>query len=317
MKTWLLLLGGALLLVQQVLQLFTPEVQSALFLLGIVLLGVPHGAADLLVSVQQAREAERVFRMPMFLFGYVGRLVIFATVLYFLPLIGSALFILFSAYHFGETDLSGLRTETLLGKAVVLNYGLVIMGIILLGHAEEVRPILAVLNGSVGQALWLERTISSKLALLGISMVLFFGSAFAYFVVNPSARADGGDFLASFALLALLLHFLPLVLGFVFYFIGWHSLLSLRNILLYLRKDGLCSTGIILKRMAFYSMLALLGIGLLAVCGFAYMTTGTLLASVIVGLAVLTAPHMGVMHLMYARMRAPHLFPPPSTVCTR
>jgi hypothetical protein len=177
------------------LHVFTPEVQLGLFFLGIVLVGVPHGAADLLVSTQQARDAGRPFHAPGFLLGYVGRLLLFAAVLYFFPVVGSALFILFSAYHFGETDLARLRTETLLGKFVVLNYGLVILGIILLGHAEEVRPILAVLDASPEQALWLERVISSKMLLLGASLVLFFGSAFAYFVLNPSSRVDGGDFI--------------------------------------------------------------------------------------------------------------------------
>jgi len=303
MRTWLLLFGCALLLAHQVLRTFTPEVQGALFLLGIVLVGVPHGAADLLVSTQQARDLGKPFHAPWFLLGYVGRLLLFAAVLYYFPVIGSALFILFSAYHFGETDLAGLRTETLLGKAVVLNYGLVILGIILLGHAEEVRPILSVLDASPEQALWLERVIDSKMLLLGASMVLFFGSAFAYFVLNPSSRPDSGDFIARFALLALLMFFLPLLLGFTFYFIVWHSVLSLTNILTYLRKDGLFSTGTIVKRIVFYSALALIGIGLLAAGGFAYLNTATLMVSVIAGLAMLTAPHMGVMHMMYLRMR--------------
>jgi len=303
MRTWLLLFGCALLVAQQVLEVFTPDAQVALFFLGIVLVGVPHGAADLLVSAQHARDEGRVFHTPMFLIGYVGRLLLFAAVLYLFPLIGSALFILFSAYHFGETDLSGLRTETFLGKAVALHYGLVILGILLLGHAEDVRPILAVLDASDVHALWLERIIGSKLALLGSFMVLFFASAFAYFVLNPSSRAYGGDFIARFALFALLLSFLPLVLGFVFYFIVWHSVLSLSNILIYLRKYGHFSTRIILDRIMFYSALALVGMGLLAAGGFAYMTKETLLISVIVGLALLTAPHMGVMHTMYVRLR--------------
>jgi Brp/Blh family beta-carotene 15,15'-monooxygenase len=303
MRTWLLLVGCTLLLVHQVVHIFTLDIQVALFLSGIVLVGVPHGAADLLVSAQQARDAGREFNAPLFLMGYVGRLSAFAAVLYLFPLVGAVLFMLFSAYHFGETDLSRLRTETFLGKAVVLCYGLVILGIILLGHAEEVRPILAVLDVSVEHVRWLDRVIGSKLFLLGISMVLFFGSTFAYFVVDPASRAVGGDFLARFALLALLLHFLPLVLGFVFYFVLWHSVLSLSNILTYLRKDGLISTGIIVKRIVLYSTLALVGMGLLAAGGFAYLTTGTLMVSVIVGLAVLTAPHMGVMHVMYARSR--------------
>ncbi len=303
MRTWLLFFGCVLLAAHEVLPIFTPEVQAGLFLLGIMLVGVPHGAADLLVSAQQARDAGRTFHAPLFFAVYLGRLLLFAAVLYLFPLLGALLFMLFSAYHFGETDLSGMRTETVLGKAVVLNYGLVILGIILLGHGEEVRPVLAVLDASPEQTLWLDRILASKLVLLGVAMVMFFGSTFAYFVVNPASQAEGGDFLARFALLALLLHFLPLVLGFVFYFVGWHSVLSLSNILAYLRKDGLFSTGIIVKRIAFYSTLALVGMGLLAAGGFAYLTTGTLMVSVIVGLAVLTAPHMGVMHVMYARLR--------------
>jgi Brp/Blh family beta-carotene 15,15'-monooxygenase len=303
MRTWLLLFGCALLVGKWLLHVFTPEVQLGLFFLGIVLVGVPHGAADLLVSTQQARDAGRPFHAPGFLLGYVGRLLLFAAVLYFFPVVGSALFILFSAYHFGETDLARLRTETLLGKFVVLNYGLVILGIILLGHAEEVRPILAVLDASPEQALWLERVISSKMLLLGASLVLFFGSAFAYFVLNPSSRVDGGDFIARFAVLALLLHFLPLLLGFTFYFVIWHSVLSINNILSYLRKDGIFTTRLIVGRMALYSALALMGMGLLAAGGFVYLSTGTLMISVIAGLAVLTAPHMGVMHEMYGRLR--------------
>jgi len=303
MRTWMLLFGCALLVVHHLLEVFTPEVQAGLFLLGIVVVGVPHGAADLLVSAQQSRDDGRTFNTPLFFVGYLGRLFLFAAVLYFFPIIGSALFMLFSAYHFGETDLSGLRTETLLGKAVVINYGLVILGILLLGHAEDVLPILSVLNASDVHALWLERVIDAKLALLGLFMVLFFASAFAYFVLNPASRPDGGDFLARFAVLALLLHFLPLVLGFAFYFIVWHSVLSLNNILTYLRKDGLFSTRLILKRIMLYSSLALIGMGVLAAGGFAYMTTETLMISVIVGLAVLTAPHMGVMHAMYGRLR--------------
>jgi hypothetical protein len=46
-----------------------------------------------------------------------------------------------------------------------------------------------------------------------------------------------------------------------------------------------------------------MGMGLLAAGGFVYLSTGTLMISVIAGLAVLTAPHMGVMHEMYGRLR--------------
>lgn len=303
MRSLLLCIGCALLIVRLSGWMPTSGMQVTLFLVGAVLVGIPHGAADLLVAARQAGDERRSFSMSRFLAGYLGRLLAFAAVLYLFPVPGALLFVLFSAYHFGETDLSAVRTDLLLGKVVVLFHGLVILGIMVLGHPDEVRGIVGSLDLSAGQQRWLDAALDARLSVLGISLLLFFAAAFAYFLSQPASRAHGGDLIVRFAVLALLVHFLPLVLGFTFYFILWHSLLSLNDIVHFLRSGDRYSMRTIIGRIALFSGLAFAGIAALVLLGTMYVSAKALLMSVILGLAVLTAPHIGVMHGMYARLR--------------
>jgi hypothetical protein len=303
MRLALLFAGGVLLFGQQLGWSPTPGAQVAMFLVGVVLVGIPHGAADMLVASRQAGEDRKGFSLVGFLSGYLGRLLAFALVLYLFPVVGAVLFVLLSAYHFGETDLTGVRTDGWLGKSVVLCHGLVILGIILLGHPEEVRGIIGILEPSEVQQRLLERCLDARLTVLGVSLMLFFASGFAYFMAHPASRPYGGELIIRFAALALLVHFLPLILGFTFYFILWHSLLSLNDIIAFLRSDDRYSMRTILGRIALFSALAFVGIGVLVLLGSMYVSSRALLMSVILGLAVLTAPHIGIMHAMYARLR--------------
>jgi len=45
------------------------------------------------------------------------------------------------------------------------------------------------------------------------------------------------------------------------------------------------------------------GIMLLALVGSLYASAQAMVLAIVIGLAVLTAPHLGVMHGMYARLR--------------
>ena len=94
-----------------------------------------------------------------------------------------------------------------------------------------------------------------------------------------------------------------MVLGFTFYFILWHSVLSLRNITHYLSKDGLFSTKLIVKQIGLYSLLAMLGVILFGLTGSMFVSNNSMLVYVFLGLAVLTAPHMQIMQQMYKSIR--------------
>jgi beta-carotene 15,15'-dioxygenase len=299
----LLIIGLVLVIVEHWIQAVPVKMQVIVFLTGIILLGVPHGAADLLVAVRNNETGQKKFSNIRFFINYLSRLLLFAVILWFFPLIGNLLFIVFAAYHFGETDLSQFNTQTITGKLFVVSYGLVILAVILLPHFEEVKPMLASFDAGVRHAVFIDTIAQQRLLLLSVIGCFFFACTFIYFATSKSGEGRHGLFLIRFTLIVLILYHLPMMLGFTFYFIVWHSLLSLRNIIRYLREDGIFSRAIIIRQISFYSIIAMAGICLFGLAGFMFTDSNIMIVYIFLGLAVLTAPHMQIMHDMYRSIR--------------
>ena len=302
-KAILLTTGFLILFFQHYIQPISPQFQYFAFFTGIILLGVPHGAADLLVATQNARIETKAFSKILFFTNYLLRLVLFGAILYFFPLIGYLTFILFAAYHFGETDLNQFKTRSLVGKLFVVSYGLLILGVILLNHFEEVKQIFTLFDPSGKYIYALNYIETNKYIILLILGLFFFTSTFFYFLINKLKQAHPEKFLVHFILILFILFYLPMILGFTFYFVVWHSILSLKNIVNYLRKDGLFTVRIIAKQITIYSVIALAGIVLLGVTRYMLGNINAMVSYVFIGLAVLTAPHMQIMHDMYINIR--------------
>lgn len=300
----LLISGGILLLLQQFIYPISINIQFISFITGIVLLGVPHGAADLLVATHNADNGKKEFSKLRFLSVYLGRIFLFAAVMWFFPVLGNLLFIFFAAYHFGETDLYQFKTDTLLGKIFVISYGLVILSVIILHHFDDIRLLfLQFESGKENIALinWID---IHRYTLLSISGILFFTATFSYFLKNTNSDTnENGYFLIRLAVILLILFNLPMLLGFTFYFVVWHSFLSLHNIISYLRNKNRFSKDTITKQIIFYSLLAISGIVLAGLMGFMFISHTATMGYLFLGLAVLTAPHMQIMHEMYHRIR--------------
>jgi Brp/Blh family beta-carotene 15,15'-monooxygenase len=229
---------------------------------------------------------------------------LFAAILWLFPIAGILLFIGFAAYHFGETDLYHFKTNNISGKLFVISYGLVILGIILLHNFEEIKPILRLLDSGVKYQAISSGIEKYRYTILSFCGLLFFITTFIYFLNVSEKYHHQGQFLVQFIFLLVIIYHLPLVLGFTFYFIVWHSVLSLRNIIEYLRKDDLLSVSKIAKQISAYSLLAMAGIAIVGLAGFMFTDNESMILYIFLGLAVLTAPHMQVMHDMYGIMRS-------------
>ncbi len=304
LRIGLLSSGCALLLFQQYILPFNNSTQFIIFLSGIVLLGVPHGAADLLVASQNANSSKKSFSKFRFLTVYISRLFTFAAILWFFPLAGNLLFIIFAAYHFGETDLCQFKTNSISGKAFVISYGLLILSVILMHHFEEVKPLFQLFNAGKENEAFINWLDAHRYNIISVSGILFFTATFIYFLRNSNTDSnDKGQFLIRFAVILLILFNLPLLLGFTFYFVVWHSVLSLNNITDYLRKNNSYTQNGIKREIVLYSALAIGGIALFGLTGFMFINSHAMVGYLFLGLAVLTAPHMQIMHDMYKSLR--------------
>ena len=300
LRVALLVSGCILLLLQRSVLPLSSNTQFVIFLIGILLLGVPHGAADLLVATQNAGHSKKTFSKFRFFTVYISHLLLFAVTLWFFPVSGNILFILFAAYHFGETDLSQFKTNTVIGKLFVISYGLLIVSVILLHHFEEVKPLFQMFTAGKENSIFINWLDLNRYLIISVSGILFFTTAFMYFLMNRNTGThDTGEFLIRFAVILLILFNLPPLLGFTFYFVVWHSVLSLNNIIAYLRKNDSHTINRITKEIILYSVLAIGGIFLFGLTGFMFISSNAIVGYLILGLAVLTAPHMQIMHDMY------------------
>jgi len=302
-KIVLIITGFFLVLFQQFVCPIPTNVQYSFFLIGIILLGVPHGAADLLIATQNAKYNNNLFSSSRFLVNYLSRLFLFGGILWLFPLAGNFLFILFAAYHFGETDLNYFNTNSVTGKFFVISYGLVILSVILLNHFEEIQPIFLLFAAGIKYTDVLNFISLHRFSIMSFIGLFFFINSFIYFLINKPNKNVQEHFLIHFALIILILYNLPMILGFTFYFVVWHSFLSLKNIINYLRKDGTFTNAIITKQILGYSALAIVGISLFGFAGFMFININALMGYIFLGLAVLTAPHMQVMYNMYHTIR--------------
>ena len=304
-KVIMLLMGTAMVLLQHFAALTGPEAQFAMFIVGVLVLGIPHGAADLLVAMRNDSDEGRRFSYTSFFFGYLGRLALFALLLWVFPVAGLLLFIVIAAFHFGETDLARFRTEEWYGRLLAGSYGMLLLGVMLLCHLDEVRPFLALLDDGPAMKTSIDALEAMRWQLLTALAVVFIASTWMYLRKSgQSIRSIGLRTPLSYLGILLIVYQLPLILGFTFYFVTWHSVISISRIIGYLCSHNGVGVGKVLSQIAFYSLIAILGIVLAGWAGFMFADQTSIMWYAFMGLAVLTAPHMEVMHEMYQRIRA-------------
>ena len=304
-KSLLLFVGLMLLVLQHFLVIFSGSLQFILFLSGIIFLGIPHGAADLLVATQNKVNRKKVFSVSKFFAAYLSRLVLSAVILYFFPLTGISLFILLAAYHFGQTDLEKIPSNHFSKHVFTAAYGLLVLSAILLHHFDEVKPLyhLFYSGGHIPYILTFVDLNQTPLQVAVLIICLI--SALVYLMFNFSQLKLIGSTFLQLILLVIIIYSLPMLLGFTFYFIMWHSLSSLSNIIGYLERSGTYNIHEIVRQIVVYSLLAIGGIILVGFAGYMFIDHNAIIMYTLLGLAVLTTPHMQVMNEMYSSIESP------------
>ena len=200
--------------------------QISFLIAVLILFGVPHGALDLYID-QHLHKSES--NQKIFLLKYIANIIAYALVWYFFPVAALIIFILITAYHFGEIDWLG-KTDNAIQKIAYSVIGLLWILLLLSKNINFALQIFIRMERSAfNESQWtrLAHTIF-PITLIGLALVyiiLFFFKArffsknkYYYYLILQQA------ILISFAL------YMPLWLCFAFYFGFWHSLLSFDKI---------------------------------------------------------------------------------------
>lgn len=172
-----------------------------LFLIGFITVGIPHGAVDHLLETGHWNSK----KMPRFIFSYLLQAASMGFLWYLFPELALIIFLLYSAWHFGQAD----GKQWGFSPALSLMWGLFVLFYILGTHLLETNTITSIIGN-----------LSMPIAcpIWAVIPLLIWS------VIRKKAAF-------SFTLIWLLLSSqLPLLFAFGLYFIGQHSITSWNHI---------------------------------------------------------------------------------------
>ena len=247
-------------LLASVITLFLNAVnQNIIGVLFILSIGLIHGANDIAIIKKFKRKLSEKFNFKKSVGIYTG--VVFLTLGLFviLPQLALWLFILISAYHFGEqhwTDtLQGVNNK--LKIAFYTIYGLSVLFLLLFLNADFAIEIIQ----QITPYAYFDQYL---VEITKVSFVLLL-AGFAGFIIYRREFADRIplELLQLFSLF-LIFEWGNLIFGFAFYFVAWHSLFSIKDQLKFL-YGKLSKRNLVqyFKQSAAYWLVSLIGLGIL------------------------------------------------------
>lgn len=295
--TGLTILAGFLLACYQYWVGPLPILLQLFFCISLLLLvGIPHGALDHLIEQERTLRQAQPFSLVRFILKYVLMIAIYGLAWLFFPVLSLTVFLLISAWHFGETDLENAPDDRY-WSLIRLVAGGFVLGFILLTHAAEVTPILSriIQNDPQAMKIWGVAAERAGALLRGWATLVVI---LAILALGHQPIQLNGWRLARLGMVLLLTYTLPLLPAFMLYFGGWHSLSSFGIIQSYMQRPGKPAQSI-WKLWWQSAPLTILAFGfLIAGAGIWHSYTPLLdpLPYLFILLSTITLPHIQVMH---------------------
>ncbi|MCH2215099.1 MAG: Brp/Blh family beta-carotene 15,15'-dioxygenase [Flavobacteriales bacterium] len=260
----------------------------------IFLLGIPHGAIDNVLYTRNKR-----VKNTEFLIVYSSIVLLNVALWFILPEIAYVLFLLISAYHFGQSQFTHhFKGQKILHQVFFMSWGLCIISALILFNLSELELIVksydefAVFESVHYRPIFLSVFIVSSLITLTGLIFLRYKNVFS----NDTVIIE----LLVLGLILFSFYLMPIIIGFTLYFVILHSLKVLNEEYRYLKKTGVIqSLTSFVKLLTPFSLISLLGLFLL----FGLIHFGILKISfgycVLIMISSITLPHVFVMDKFY------------------
>lgn len=266
------------------------------FALLLIISGVPHGASDYIIFQRMLQSRGERFSRFYFAAYYAVIIALYVAIWWWMPFVAFSVFILISAYHFGQSNWHDVDFRSAWQRFLVyLHWGTAIIAIPVLLHHEQAGLIILEITG-----------VNLDFIALRAPMIYALIATNLIQIVNlfDEGRIGQRRFyreLSNFLLLVGLFATTPLLVGFGIYFVLWHSLGStLDQIQAFREWDRQYDMKKYLIEVVPLTLLALMGLG-----GFYYflgdqMNQGINLGAFFLFIAIITVPHSILMDKLYS-----------------
>lgn len=184
------------------------QAAQGLLLLGLMVVGIPHGALD---HVLESKGTKANFSLVFFT-KYVGLMGLMWVVWQVYAPLGLVLFLLYSAWHFGESDFKEMGLKA---SVFSFSWGIYLLGAVLITHLTELNVFLPFFGVSA---------IAESVAILGFAAADWVVGILGLLLLIFSYLYPLYSGLRTVLYILIIGYFLPLLVAFGLYFVGHHSL---------------------------------------------------------------------------------------------
>lgn len=206
------------------------ESQFAISMLLVFTIGIAHGSVDNLLYLKKSKmKPVRFYLIYLFLVG------IYAATWFIFPLFALTLFLLISAYHFGQSQLTdSFKESKFLHKILYALWGIALISALINLKQQE---ILTIFNPHEDLQVVVTLVGSSYVNSIHVGSSIAVAVLMLYLAATNQFRIERLLF-ETFILSVINISFtvLPVLLGFTLYFVFLHSLKSLEDEFAYLKN---------------------------------------------------------------------------------
>lgn len=261
----------------------------------LILLGVPHGAGDYWIFTYLTKQLESKTRKYRFIMYYFGILAIYGLIWWIAPFAAFLFFLGTSVFHFGQSNWNYLADyNKYISTFTYLIWGIAILGVPILIYHQEASLIIKEITGTYINLdiFWRFHIIFGLIAINILNIVfMFFYGAFSKTLFFKE--------LIGFTTLMVLFFTTPLLIGFGFYFVFWHSVDAMYDQINILRLDKKYEVRSFLYQVAALSFLSFIGLGLLYLILGRNMNYGLNMGVLFLFISMITVPHSILMDRLY------------------
>ena len=259
----------------------------------ILLLGIPHGAIDHVLFFKKRKMSQLKFYSL-----YLGLSFLFVILWHIFPVTSLILFLLISAFHFGESQFADIFFKKSLRFIFYFFWGLCLLSTLMYYNVNELYDITSYFDDTIIlDKIYNKDKIGVFFYITNVVTIISIIALTYYKKIN-------NDRLFSELFLLFLIHatfyLFPFIIGFTLYFVALHSIKVMNDEFIFLKKEDKSFSIIsFLKLLAPYSILSIIGTSFLLILSYYNLIPYSIPFLAIIIISVITLPHAIVMNIFY------------------
>ena len=259
----------------------------------ILLLGIPHGAIDHVLFFKKRKMSQLKFYSI-----YLGLSLLFVILWHILPITSLILFLLISAFHFGESQFADVYFKKSLRYLFYFFWGLCLLSTLMFYNVSELFEITSYFDDTIILDKIYDKEKIGVFFYLTNAITIISVVALTYLKKIKNERLFSEFFLLF--LIHITFYLFPFIIGFTLYFVALHSLKVMNDEFEFLKKEEQkFSFRKFLKLLAPYSFLSIFGTTLLLFLSYFNYIPYSIPFLAIIIISVITLPHAIVMNIFY------------------